>query len=258
MPGHEPHDPFRRHRYPHALRLQVEPLVSIPAFAVPGAPRARVPAAARPCWDVSWRELVVVRAARDAHHGQQVFRGWSGFPGLRPAFPNSSNVPRRIAISMSSSFFSRRCRSPLASSLSRRACIFTSLPSIAMPARPPGRVPRSGCGHRYGIRRHGPHVGFSFLAVVGFFLGVCITDVSLNPASIYRFQFLATDGSTPSPAAASRDFNRPDATAATASLFSSAGTGPCLSLRRPDASSSIHAMSSFPCSSGSRVSAWCG
>ena len=116
MPGHEPHDPFRRHRYPHALRLQVEPLVSIPAFAVPGAPRARVPAAARPCWDVSWRELVVVRAARDAHHGQQVFRGWAGFPGLRPAFPNSSNVPRRIAISMSSSFFSRRCRSPPLSS----------------------------------------------------------------------------------------------------------------------------------------------
>lgn len=86
MPGHEPHDPFRRHRYPHALRIQVEPLVSIPAFAVPGAPRARVPAAARPCWDVSWRELVVVRAVRDAHHGQQAFRGWSGFPGLRPAF----------------------------------------------------------------------------------------------------------------------------------------------------------------------------
>lgn len=86
MPGHEPHDPFCRHRYPHALRLQVEPLVSIPAFAVPGAPRARVPAAARPCWDVSWRELVVVRAARDADHGQQAFRGWSGFPGLRPAF----------------------------------------------------------------------------------------------------------------------------------------------------------------------------
>lgn len=58
----------------------------------------------------------MVRAARDAHHGQQAFRGWSGFPGLRPAFPNSSNVPRRIAISMSSFFFSRRCRSPSASS----------------------------------------------------------------------------------------------------------------------------------------------
>ena len=153
MPGHEPHDPFRRHRYPHALRLQVEPLVSIPAFAVPGAPRARVPAAARPCWDVSWRELVVVRAARDAHHGQQVFRGWSGFPVLRPAFPNSSNVPRRIAISMSSSFFSRRCRSPPPSVVFRALAPAVRTPECRLPALHPDH--RSGSGTQRGIvHRH--------------------------------------------------------------------------------------------------------
>lgn len=75
------------------------------------------------------------------------------------------------------------------------------------------------------------------------FLGPA-TVTSSDLASICRFQFLTTDASTPSSAAASCDFNRPDATATTAFRFNFSGTGPCLSLRWPGASSSIHAMSS--------------
>jgi hypothetical protein len=66
----------------------------------------------------------------------------------------------------------------------------------------------------------------------------------LDPASICRFHSRTTAACTPSSAAASCDFNLPDATATTAFRFNSSGTGPCLSLRRPGASSSIHAMSS--------------
>ena len=142
---------------------------------------------------------------------------------------------------MSSSFFSRRCRSTSAPNSSRQACISASLLSSdatasARPAasrEPPAAVGASGTAGRA--------TGLPFPA---FPLRSFATGVSLDPASICRFQFLTTDASTPSSAAASRDFSRPDATATTASRFSSSGTGPCLSLRWPGASSSIHAMSS--------------
>lgn len=85
---------------------------------------------------------------------------------------------------------------------------------------------------------------FPFPTIGGFLPGVSVTGVSLDPASICRFHSRTVAPRTPSSAAASCDVNRPDATATTASRFSSSGTGPCLSLRWPGASSSIHAMSS--------------
>ena len=54
VPGHEPHDPLRAGHDSHALQLQVDPLVPVPALAVPGAPRARAPVDRSPCRDVSW------------------------------------------------------------------------------------------------------------------------------------------------------------------------------------------------------------
>ena len=54
VPGHEPHDPLRAGHDSHAPQLQVDPLVPVPALAVPGAPRARAPVDRSPCRDVSW------------------------------------------------------------------------------------------------------------------------------------------------------------------------------------------------------------
>ena len=65
-------------------------------------------------------------------------------------------------------------------------------------------------------------------------------------ASICRFHSRTVASCTPSSAAASRDFSRPDATATTASRFSPRGPDRALNLRWPGASSSIHAMSSSP------------
>ena len=54
VPGHVPHDPLRAGHDSHAPQLQVDPLVPVPALAVPGAPRARAPVDRSPCRDVSW------------------------------------------------------------------------------------------------------------------------------------------------------------------------------------------------------------
>ena len=71
MPGRQPHDPFRRYPDAHALQLQVDPLVPVPALAVlerlldqGQQPRVLVRS-------VHGLDLVVVCAARDADHGQQ-------------------------------------------------------------------------------------------------------------------------------------------------------------------------------------------
>ena len=169
---------------------------------------------------------------------RMAFSRLAGFSGTAPgSFPNSSNAPFRIAISMSSSLFSRRCRSTSASNSSRRAWSSATFLSIDANASA------------------GPAASDAFGATVGLTDGsLDSTTVLLFPdpdtvassdfASICRFHSRTVAPRTPSSAAASCDFNRPDATATTASRFSSSGTGPCLSLRWPGASSSIHAMSS--------------
>lgn len=111
MPGRQPHDPFRRYPDAHALQLQMDPLVPVPALAVlerlldqGQQPRVLVGA-------FHGVELVMVRAARDADHGQQapgrhaqrlangldeerLLSVSRAFPGLRPAlFPTAPTRP---------------------------------------------------------------------------------------------------------------------------------------------------------------------
>lgn len=174
------------------------------------------------------------------------FSRLAGFSGTAPgSFPNSSITPFRIAISMSSSLFSRRCRSTSASSSSRRARVSASLFSSAATAsaRPAAsRGPAAAGGMAAGVEGSTPVFPSP---AVGASLQVSSSRASpwIRRASAVS-SFPTTDASTPSSAAASRDSGRPDATATTAFRFNSSGTGPCLSLRRPGASSSIHAVSS--------------
>ena len=146
---------------------------------------------------------------------------------------------------MSSSFFSRRCRSTSASSSSRRARKRASLASMDASVSDGSAVSR---GPDADVGMFSDAIG----ATPAFPSRPSRASSRVSPsraspwirrASVVS-SFPTTDASTPSPAAASRDFNRPDATATTASRFSSSGTGPCPGLRRPGASSSIHAMSS--------------
>lgn len=122
---------------------------------------------------------------------RMAFSRLAGFSGTAPgSFPNSSITPFRIAISMSSSLFSRRCRSTSASSSSRRARVSASLFSSAATAsaRPAAsRGPAAAGGMAAGVEGSTPV--FPSPAVGGFSPGVFVTCVSLDPASICRFQF---------------------------------------------------------------------
>ena len=111
MPGQEPHDPLRAGHDSHALQLQVDPPVPVPALAVPERLAHELQEGSVLVGAFHGVGLVVIRAARDAHHGQQTFgrhaqRFASGldeerllaagraFPGLRPAlFPTAPTRP---------------------------------------------------------------------------------------------------------------------------------------------------------------------
>lgn len=259
MRGHQPHDPFGGYPDAHALQLQVDPLVSIAPLAVLERLAHELQQRRVLVGTFHGVDLVMVRAARDADHGQQAPGGNAhrlangldeerllsagrAFPGLCPAlFPT---VPTRPSGSRSG------CRARVRSVVGPRywrparpdrpASPRVSSPSTLAP--PPDR-PRPS-GRRRPPARPEPRAVRQPFRSWSFPLRSFVTCVSLDPASIRRFQFLTTDDSTPSSASASCDFNRPDANATTASRFSSSGTSPCLSLRWPGASPSIHAMSS--------------
>ena len=108
------------------------------------------------------------------------------FSGSAPGpFPNSSRVPRRIAISTSSSLFSRRCRSTSASSAFRRA--WSSSTFLCIDANASAGPAASD---EFGTAGRAP-AGFPALATA-FPLSVSDTGSSLDFASICRFQFLTT------------------------------------------------------------------
>lgn len=114
-----------------------------------------------------------------------VFSRLVRFSGSAPgSFPNSSNVPFRIAIWMSSSRSVRRLASIPASSPSRRACISASLRSIDATASARPATSR-GPDAAVGVRGSAP--AFPSPAVGGFLLGVCVTCVSLDPAGLVTF-----------------------------------------------------------------------
>ena len=97
-----------------------------------------------------------------------VFSRLAGFSGTAPgSFPNSSNAPFRIAISMSSSLFS------------------SAATASASPAA--SRGPAAAGGMAAGVE--GSTLVFPSPAVGGFSPGVFVTCVSLDPSSICRFQF---------------------------------------------------------------------
>ena len=72
---HEPHDPFRRYPDTHAFQLQVDPLVPVAAFAVLERLSHELQQRRVLVGAFHGVELVMVRAARDADHGQQASGG---------------------------------------------------------------------------------------------------------------------------------------------------------------------------------------
>ena len=71
MRGHQPHDPFGRYPDAHALQLQVDPLVSIAPLAVLERLAHELQQRRVLVGTFHGVDLVMVRAARDADHGQQ-------------------------------------------------------------------------------------------------------------------------------------------------------------------------------------------
>lgn len=204
MRGHQPHDPFGGYPDAHALQLQVDPLVSIAPLAVLERLAHELQQRRVLVGTFHGVDLVMVRAARDADHGQQAPGGNAhrlangldeerllsagrAFSGSAPgSFPNSSNAPFRIAIWMSSSRSVRRRASILASSPSRRACISASLLSIdaSASARPATSLGPPAADGVSGTAGRAPALLFLVLPLRSF-----VTCVSLDPASIRRFQF---------------------------------------------------------------------
>ena len=170
MPGRQPHDPFRRYPDAHALQLQMDPLVPVPALAVlerlldqGQQPRVLVRS-------VHGLDLVVVCAARDADHGQQapgrhaqrlangldeerLLSVGRAFPGLRPAlFPTA---PTRLSGSRS------RCRAPSSPAAAARCRRPTrpdgpASPPASFPATPPRPPDRPRPSGRRRVRTRGP------------------------------------------------------------------------------------------------------
>ena len=196
MPGRQPHDPFRRYPDAHALQLQVDPLVPVPALAVlerlldqGQQPRVLVRS-------VHGLDLVVVCAARDADHGQQASGGHAEL--LTGLFDEDGLLSVGQVFRDCARLFSQQLDHALPDrDLDVQFPLLPPLPldvgiqpvqtglHLRQPllqrrhrVRQAGRVPRAGGGRRHGRRRRGLHAGFPLPGRRGL-LSRCLRHVRL-------------------------------------------------------------------------------
>ena len=171
--GHEFHDAFGRHRYPHALQFQVHALVAIALLAVlerllDQGKQPRIPV--RPPHGV---EPVMVGAVREPDHGQQAFHAHA--LSLTDLLDENRLLSVGQVFRICTRLFSQQLqRAPADRDLDAELPPLPPLPldvgvqlvqTGPHPRQPllhrrqrvrqTGRIPRTG-GHRRRIRNHGP------------------------------------------------------------------------------------------------------